>query len=74
MDKNIITDKLLENKYQISCFGKGYYEGCYIGGYRYLLEITINTSLNNKKTLACIMMNPSTTFPNEKWESKNCLM
>lgn len=75
-DKDILTTiSYVKNseKHQIVCEGKGEYEGCYIGGYRYKLEIEISSD-NNKpitenKTLACIMMNPSTTFPDNEWKS-----
>ena len=73
MNSEIIEDKLLEDKYGIKCNGYGDYDGCHIGGYRYKLEITVEPKLNPKckKTLACIMMNPSTTFPNNEWKNKN---
>lgn len=70
MDSEIIKDDLLENNYHIRCEGYGDYGGCYKGGYRYKLEISI-TNVKNGKTLACIMMNPSTTFPNAKWNDDN---
>lgn len=53
-------------EYTIRCEGKGKYEGCHIGGYRYMLEIDIRPFAESK-TLACIMMNPSTTFPDKEW-------
>ena len=71
MNSTEISDKLLENKYEIFCKGVGYYDknnGCRIGSFRYQLEIKIK-NVRNSKTLACIMMNPSTTFPDEEWEN-----
>lgn len=70
-----ISYKSNGEKYVIVCEGKGIYEGCKIGGYRYMLEIDIK-SLDDKltqtnKTLACIMMNPSTTFPDEIWKNSD---
>lgn len=75
----MITDKISYKKnkknYEIFCAGIGKYDGCHINGYRYKLEITIDTLSKNKsksnKTLACIMMNPSTTFPDIEWNNKD---
>lgn len=62
---DILSYKKNDIEYKITCEGKGYYEGCKIGGYRYKLEIIIEPkNPKGEKTLACIMMNPSKTFPN----------
>lgn len=70
MNSEVITDDFLKNNYNIKCEGYGNYDGCYMGGYRYKLEISI-TNIDKDRTLACIMMNPSTTFPDTKWADKN---
>lgn len=75
MTNNVITDKILlkikdENEQYIKCTGCGDYDGIYVGGYRYSLAIEIENPKGNK-TLGCIMMNPSTTFPDELWEQEN---
>lgn len=74
MTNNVITDKILSKikagEQYIKCTGCGNYDGIYVGGYRYSLAIEIENPKGNK-TLGCIMMNPSTTFPDELWEQEN---
>lgn len=67
-----ITDAFLEN-YGIKCVGTGNYENICIGGYRFYLEIDIKNvnNHNDKGDFACIMINPSTTFPDAKWNNQN---
>ena len=79
-NRDIITQEISYKKngkvHIIKCEGNGLYDGHKIGGYRYKLEIDITSISDNKskkenKTLACIMMNPSTTFPDKDWEDPN---
>lgn len=65
-----ITDIIDFRDKKIICEGFGDYEGVHIGGFRYILRINILKPKGNKK-LACIMMNPSTTFPDEVWNQVN---
>lgn len=65
-----ITDSIKIKNEEIACEGIGEYEGVRVGGYRYSLSINISKPKGNK-TLACIMMNPSTTFPDVEWLIKD---
>lgn len=69
MEEYIITDKLLTEKYSIDCSGVGNYDDFSVGSYRYELDISIKN--NSNKILACIMLNPSKTFPDVIWKNKN---